>query len=179
MSQLNYFSLMIDNKSSNLPGHQYSWSRYDLIIQTGKMVWGDLFRFFKTMWSGLHDSDMAMFSGWTLSLEDKEVTVDTDWSDDEHKVWSGEFLFNCLVEFLFTTTLSNLLNLTISSDRVSKSWNEYTTGFIQANMSKIQGLFKDFYKTFLLFSRTENLWKILIYTLKSYFWNARVHYLTY
>ena len=31
------------------------------------------------------------------------------------------------------------------------------SGFIQASLSKIQGLFKDFFKTFLLFSRTENL----------------------
>ena len=29
------------------------------------------------------------------------------------------------------------------------------SGFIQASLSKIQGLFKDFLKTFLLFSRTE------------------------
>ena len=41
--------------------------------------------------------------------------------------------------------------------------------FIQAHLCKIQGLFKDFSKTFLLFSRTENLRKILIYTLKFYF----------
>ena len=39
---------------------------------------------------------------------------------------------------------------------------------------KIHGIFKDFSKTFLLFSRTENLIKILIYTSKFYFWNARV-----
>ena len=31
------------------------------------------------------------------------------------------------------------------------------TGFIQARLCKIQGLFKDFYNTFILFSRTENL----------------------
>ena len=42
-------------------------------------------------------------------------------------------------------------------------------GFIQASLCKIQGLFKDFSKTFLLFSRTENLRKILIYKLKFYF----------
>ena len=47
-------------------------------------------------------------------------------------------------------------------------------GFIQAILCEIQGLFKDFSKTFLLFSRTENLRKILIYMLKFYFWNARV-----
>ena len=43
------------------------------------------------------------------------------------------------------------------------------TGFIQARLCKIQGLFKDFSKSFLLFSRTDNLRKILIYTLKFYF----------
>ena len=52
-------------------------------------------------------------------------------------------------------------------------------GFIQARLCKIQGLFKDFSKTFLLFSRTENLRKILIYKLKFYFWNARVQYKRY
>ena len=31
------------------------------------------------------------------------------------------------------------------------------TRFIQASLCKIQGLFKDFLKTFLLFSRSENL----------------------
>ena len=36
--------------------------------------------------------------------------------------------------------------------------------------------FKDFSKTFLLLSRTENLRKILIYMLEFYFGNARVHY---
>ena len=49
------------------------------------------------------------------------------------------------------------------------------TGFIQARLCKIHGLFKDFQKTLLLFSRTENLRKILIYMLKFYFGNARVH----
>ena len=42
-----------------------------------------------------------------------------------------------------------------------------SSGFIQARLCKTQGLFKDFLKTFLLFSRTENLRKILIYKLKS------------
>ena len=32
-----------------------------------------------------------------------------------------------------------------------------STGLVQASWSKIQELFKDFYKTFLLFSRTETL----------------------
>ena len=41
------------------------------------------------------------------------------------------------------------------------------TGFIQARLCKIQGLFMDFSKTFLLFSRTENFRKILMYTLNS------------
>ena len=36
--------------------------------------------------------------------------------------------------------------------------------------------FMDFSKTFLLFSRTDNLRKILIYTLKFNFGNARVYY---
>ena len=48
----------------------------------------------------------------------------------------------------------------------------FYSGFIQARLCK----FKDFSKTFLLFSRTENLRKILIYMLKFYFRNARVHY---
>ena len=43
------------------------------------------------------------------------------------------------------------------------------TGFIQARLCKIQGFIKDFSKTFLLFSRTENLRKILIYMLNLYF----------
>ena len=40
------------------------------------------------------------------------------------------------------------------------------TRFIQASLCKIQGLFKDFLKTFLLFSRSENVYKILVYTLE-------------
>ena len=44
---------------------------------------------------------------------------------------------------------------------------------------KIQGLFKDFLKTFLLFSRSENLYKILIYTLKYYFDKVGLLYLKY
>ena len=47
------------------------------------------------------------------------------------------------------------------------------TGLIEARLCKIQGLFKDFSRTFLLFSRTENLRKILIYMLKFYFGNAK------
>ena len=43
------------------------------------------------------------------------------------------------------------------------------TRFIQASLCLIQGLFKDFLKTFLLFSKSENLYKVLIYTLKHYF----------
>ena len=48
--------------------------------------------------------------------------------------------------------------------------------FTQASLCKIQGLFMDFLKTFLLFSRSENLYKILIYTLKyyQYFRNVRL-----
>ena len=42
------------------------------------------------------------------------------------------------------------------------------SGIIQARLCQIQGLFKEFSKTFLLFSRTENLRKILIYILKFY-----------
>ena len=52
----------------------------------------------------------------------------------------------------------------------------FKTGFIQAILCKIQGLFKDFSKTFLQLSRTENFLKILIYKLKFYNLNARVHY---
>ena len=43
------------------------------------------------------------------------------------------------------------------------------SGFIQARLCKIQGLFKDFSKTFLLFSRSENFRKKLIYMFKFYF----------
>ena len=56
-------------------------------------------------------------------------------------------------------------------DRKTDGWNEgqpkasraplfqsgAITRFLQANLSEIQGLFKDFLKTFLLFSRKENL----------------------
>ena len=51
------------------------------------------------------------------------------------------------------------------------------TRFIQASLCKIQGLFKDFLKTFLMFSRSENLYKILINTLKYYFGNVGLPYL--
>ena len=51
------------------------------------------------------------------------------------------------------------------------------TRFIQASLCKIQGLFKDFLNTFLLFSRSENLCKILIYTLKYYLRNVGLFYL--
>ena len=46
----------------------------------------------------------------------------------------------------------------------------------QGSYRQVHVKFKDFQKTFLLLSRTTNLWKLLIYTLKFYFWNARVHY---
>ena len=55
----------------------------------------------------------------------------------------------------------------------------YLSRFKQASLLKIQGLFKDFLKTFLLFSRTKKLWKILIYTLKFYYQKARLHYYRY
>ena len=56
-----------------------------------------------------------------------------------------------------------------------KHYHSAGSRFIQASLRKIQGLFKDFLKTFLLFSRSENLYKILIYTLKYYsgkYWTA-------
>ena len=52
---------------------------------------------------------------------------------------------------------------------LSYAYNTIITGFMQARLCKFQGLFNDFQKTFILFSRTENLRKILIYTLKFYF----------
>ena len=51
--------------------------------------------------------------------------------------------------------------------------------FIQASLCKIQEFFKDFLKTFLLFSMSENLYKILIYKLKYYFGNVGLLYLKY
>ena len=51
--------------------------------------------------------------------------------------------------------------------------------FIQASLYEIQGLFKVFLKNFLLFSRSENLYKILIYTFKYYFGNVGLLYLNY
>ena len=47
-------------------------------------------------------------------------------------------------------------------------------GFIQGSLSKIQGLFKDFSRLFLQFSRTKILGKILIEVLKFFFKNARL-----
>ena len=55
--------------------------------------------------------------------------------------------------------------------------NTFLSGFIQASLCKIQGLFKDFLQTFLLFSKPENLYKILMYTLKYYFGNVGLLYI--
>ena len=73
------------------------------------------------------------------------------------------------------------MKMTINSSFIKfhgkKDWEPqhdcYISWFIQASLCKIQGLFKDFLKTYLLFSRTIKLRKMLIYTMKFYFRNAR------
>ena len=71
----------------------------------------------------------------------------------------------------------------VSSDSAAGrylQWKEISIArFIYASLCKIQGLFKDFLKTFLLFSRSENLYKILIYTLKYIFGSVGLLYLKY
>ena len=49
----------------------------------------------------------------------------------------------------------------------------------QGPFPKIAGKGPDFLKTFLLFLRSENLYKILIYTSKYYFGNVELLYLNY
>ena len=73
-----------------------------------------------------------------------------------------------MVRFKVYTGEPDHRNLTLAIGEVPYKMLQ-NAGFIQARLCKIQGLFKDFSKTFLLFSRTENLRKILIYTLKFYF----------
>ena len=51
-------------------------------------------------------------------------------------------------------TRPTLIGLIIIFQFVFSPYNEVKTGFIQARLCKIQGLFKDFKKTFILFSRT-------------------------
>ena len=84
------------------------------------------------------------------------------------------------ISWLYIVKITKLFNVKYFRNPVIIMYfrTEWKTksGFIQARLCKIQGFFKDFQKTFLLFSRTENLRKILIYTLKFYFGNARVHY---
>ena len=77
--------------------------------------------------------------------------------------FSDHFLLSFLLLFSFL----------LVSFPVNINKSDYTR-FIQASLCKIQGLFKDFWKTFLLFSKTKNLWKILIYTLKFYFRNLKI-----
>ena len=47
----------------------------------------------------------------------------------------------------------------------------------QGSYRQVYVKIKDFLKTFLLFSRSENVYKILIYTLKYYFGNVGLLYL--
>ena len=67
--------------------------------------------------------------------------------------------------------------------QISAILNQHSALMVQFNPQgsyrQVSVKFKDFSrtsKTFLPFSRTGNLWKILIYTLKFYFWSSRVHY---
>ena len=57
--------------------------------------------------------------------------------------------------------LCNLTRLSLMYT-TSHSVHLHVSRFIQASLSKIQGHFKDFKKTFLQFSRTISLWEILI-----------------
>ena len=74
--------------------------------------------------------------------------------------------------------MNNILDL-ISVHALINAGCLHYTRFTQASLYKIQGLFKDFLKTSLLFSRSENLYKILIYKLKYYFGNVGLLYLKY
>ena len=59
-----------------------------------------------------------------------------------------------LIEFYLVANREDMFSCT---DGYVMIWT--STRFIQVSLCKIQGLFKDLLKTFLLFSRTENFWK--------------------